>query len=596
MRDYKYYAFISYKREDEAWAKWLQNKLEYFKLPISSNDEEYIRPIFRDITDLRPGCLPELIREALDNSKYLIAICSPRYSKSKWCDEEIRYFKDTGRIRNVIPFIIDGKPYSEDDECFPPTLSELRGTENELLGADVRTLTNEYALVQTVATMFGVEVDSIWKMYLKDEEKKKRKLKQQNDYLLSLQSRITAAKTEELINTWPYDEKTAGKLILEILPKDISLPDRPWVREAEYILRRVMHKSMHLREVVLPPNTFVIDYGETYIATVKSHRETVMNPETGHLTTQDLIPDYSIGIFQNTKDTVIYLYGLPYHSYGVVMKAALSPDNKYLAFISNEKLMLLNIESKVIKECAKNIFSEPQRATLKWSPEKRWVVCNDRYRIVLFDVRDDKEFAIDAHTKNVISLAFDASGRYLVSVGFDRVVIIWDLQDGCQEVFRYECPDFVSFASYDDQSKELLLAISTCSEKQGSTIDNVNQTGRNIIRRLNVETDYRKDLVLRDLSNLYIMSGSQLKDLELLVIEDMSKISVFDINTGVKVDEYQDAHKLKVYAESNLIKYVNRGKVEEYKIPTLDQLLLEAKHEFTSIELSEDIKYEYFIK
>ena len=49
MKDYKYYAFISYKREDEEWAKWLQNKLEYFKLPVNlnstSNEEEYIRPV-----------------------------------------------------------------------------------------------------------------------------------------------------------------------------------------------------------------------------------------------------------------------------------------------------------------------------------------------------------------------------------------------------------------------------------------------------------------------------------------------------------------------------------------------------------------------
>lgn len=32
---YKYLAFISYKREDEKWAKWLQNILEHYKLPIS---------------------------------------------------------------------------------------------------------------------------------------------------------------------------------------------------------------------------------------------------------------------------------------------------------------------------------------------------------------------------------------------------------------------------------------------------------------------------------------------------------------------------------------------------------------------------------
>ena len=29
----EYYAFISYKREDEKWAKWLQHKLEHYRFP-----------------------------------------------------------------------------------------------------------------------------------------------------------------------------------------------------------------------------------------------------------------------------------------------------------------------------------------------------------------------------------------------------------------------------------------------------------------------------------------------------------------------------------------------------------------------------------
>ena len=33
----EYYAFISYKREDEKWAKWLQHKLEHYKFPTSLN-------------------------------------------------------------------------------------------------------------------------------------------------------------------------------------------------------------------------------------------------------------------------------------------------------------------------------------------------------------------------------------------------------------------------------------------------------------------------------------------------------------------------------------------------------------------------------
>lgn len=30
---YSNIAFISYKREDEVWAKWLQKKLEHYQLP-----------------------------------------------------------------------------------------------------------------------------------------------------------------------------------------------------------------------------------------------------------------------------------------------------------------------------------------------------------------------------------------------------------------------------------------------------------------------------------------------------------------------------------------------------------------------------------
>lgn len=33
QKKYTNIAFISYKREDEAWAKWLQKKLEHYKLP-----------------------------------------------------------------------------------------------------------------------------------------------------------------------------------------------------------------------------------------------------------------------------------------------------------------------------------------------------------------------------------------------------------------------------------------------------------------------------------------------------------------------------------------------------------------------------------
>lgn len=63
---FQYYAFISYSHADEKWAKWLQKKLENYKLPNIIRKESdgripmHIRPVFRDQTDLGLGNLEQL--------------------------------------------------------------------------------------------------------------------------------------------------------------------------------------------------------------------------------------------------------------------------------------------------------------------------------------------------------------------------------------------------------------------------------------------------------------------------------------------------------------------------------------------------------
>lgn len=55
-QQYTNIAFISYKREDDKWAKWLQNKLEHYQLPIEKVEfAERPRHVFQDITDLSGG-------------------------------------------------------------------------------------------------------------------------------------------------------------------------------------------------------------------------------------------------------------------------------------------------------------------------------------------------------------------------------------------------------------------------------------------------------------------------------------------------------------------------------------------------------------
>ena len=94
-KEYQYFAFISYKREDEKWAKWLAHELDNYKLPSTLNGKELpssLRKTFRDVDELSAGNLPEQIYNALSMADNLIVVCSPRAAKSEWVNKEIKDF------------------------------------------------------------------------------------------------------------------------------------------------------------------------------------------------------------------------------------------------------------------------------------------------------------------------------------------------------------------------------------------------------------------------------------------------------------------------------------------------------------------------
>lgn len=178
-QQYEYFAFISYKREDEKWAKWLQKKLEYYRLPssvrkINPSLPDRIRPIFKDTTDLEPGVLTEKIQNALHSSQYLIVICSPRSAHSMWVNKEVQEFIDEGRYHHIIPFIIEGTPnaINPDEECFSESLRALNG-QQELLGANINEMGRDAAAIKVIARMFDLRFDSLWQRHEKDKKRKR---------------------------------------------------------------------------------------------------------------------------------------------------------------------------------------------------------------------------------------------------------------------------------------------------------------------------------------------------------------------------------------------------------------------------------------
>ncbi|HEY9513854.1 MAG TPA: toll/interleukin-1 receptor domain-containing protein [Rhodanobacter sp.] len=155
-----YRAFISYSHADKAWAEWLHQALETYRVPSRLVGTETaagviprrLNPIFRDRDELASAHdLGHKVNAALAESEALIVICSPHSAQSRWVNEEVLAFKRLGRAERIFCLIVDGEPNagnqpgSEAEECFCPALDytlDARGqpaTEStEPIAADVR--------------------------------------------------------------------------------------------------------------------------------------------------------------------------------------------------------------------------------------------------------------------------------------------------------------------------------------------------------------------------------------------------------------------------------------------------------------------------
>lgn len=165
-----YTAFISYNSKDDKWAKWLQRKLESYSIPVRMRSELDIDEkqrktlrVFRYRADLNTISLNEGLAHELDEARWLIVICSPNSAKSKWVGKEIQHFINTGRKDKILPFIVDGTSYSNDEnECLNPVLKaafpdgDILGVNIDDYGDDPRIYRRRKALVRTVSILIEV--------------------------------------------------------------------------------------------------------------------------------------------------------------------------------------------------------------------------------------------------------------------------------------------------------------------------------------------------------------------------------------------------------------------------------------------------------
>lgn len=170
----KKYAFISYSHKDESIAKWLQHNLEAYRLPTGVNNEcentRYLRPVFRDRTDLNSGRLKEEIRRNLETSKFLIVLCSAHSADSFWVNEEIDIFISLGHVENIIPVLTDAGEYAN----LPKRLTEYyrEHPEDELLAIDLFSEGKDVSFIRIVSRMLSLEFDVLWDRYKRNKRRK----------------------------------------------------------------------------------------------------------------------------------------------------------------------------------------------------------------------------------------------------------------------------------------------------------------------------------------------------------------------------------------------------------------------------------------
>ncbi|MFD0893464.1 TIR domain-containing protein [Luteolibacter ambystomatis] len=120
-----FWCFISYRHADNKdsgrqWATWLHQQIETYEVPsdlvgtVNGRGDtipERIFPVFRDEDELPANAdLASPIYRALDASKFLVVLCSPRAVQSSYVADEIVYYKKIGRSDRVLAAILDGDP------------------------------------------------------------------------------------------------------------------------------------------------------------------------------------------------------------------------------------------------------------------------------------------------------------------------------------------------------------------------------------------------------------------------------------------------------------------------------------------------------
>ena len=264
----KYDAFISYRHmeKDMFVAKGIHRALETAKIPVKIqkiSGKRKIQRVFRDQEELPIGSdLGENIEAALQESEFLIVICSPQTKESVWVMKEIDTFISMHGRSNILAVLVEGDP----EESFPeqilrddygnpvePLAADVRGSDKKeisrkikpeslrlaaaIIGCDYDDLRQRhrermmrrYVAIAAACAVLGVGF-GIYNAYSRAMIHENYRQMQINE------SKVIARTSADILEDG--DRKTAALVAVEGLPHEGN--DRPYVTDASYALSNAL--------------------------------------------------------------------------------------------------------------------------------------------------------------------------------------------------------------------------------------------------------------------------------------------------------------------------------------------------------------------
>ena len=480
-QDYRYDAFISYRHvePDRSHAKWIHKALETYRVPASIvkiNKEKgipsKISRVFRDEEEL-PACsdLSSEITKALDESRYLIVICSPRIVSSVWCDAEVKRFRELGRHDKIIALLTEGEPH----ESFLPSLCEIRkeivkedGSKVEEietiepLAADIRPRSDisvkeskNLAKLRILSTLLDCKFDDLRRRELKRRQKR---------MALALSTAVVLLIAFAVIAIWALNaQKIAEEQRTIAIDKSFEAEKQKIIAEQQ---RDAAEHSAYRANLLLAKNAY-------------QNRDKF----NGHQSLLNCPPHLRNWPWQYMwKRNHQYQYEILGHTFAI-NKIQLSPNGKILASVSKGRdVYLWNAKNyKFIKRIPESLIGDKD---LCFSTDGKFLFYTGHdFSIKILDTENFSLIkSLEGHKDRIIKLAINKNGSLLASYSQDQTIKIWDLKALREKVqFKTGTPDLIDLAFHQKHS-----ALITAFKK--GTVKNFNLNDGRLFRTYNLKT------------------------------------------------------------------------------------------------------------